>query len=124
MKKFQSFVKKYALRQYHYSSDKVAMHRAAMGMLRELAAALGYAPDAYDVRSNKGGIAVTGEVTLHADNLYVQVCDAWGSNHLAFLVRTCKGRKDYCGGANHYLHPHITSFDDVVAFCKRITRNA
>jgi hypothetical protein len=124
MKKFQSFVKKYAFRQYHYASDKGAMHRSAMGMLREVAVALGYAPDAYDVRSNKGGIAVTGEVTLHADNLYVQVCDAWGGNHLQLLIRTCKGRKDYCGGANHYLNFHLASFDDIVQFCQRITRNA
>ena len=124
MKKFQSFVKKYAFRQYHYSGDKVAMHRAAMGMLRELAAALGYTPTEYDVRSNKGGIAVTGEVTLHTDNLYVEVCDAWESNHLRLFIRTCKGRKDYTGGVNHYLYFHLASFDDVVAFCKRITRNS
>ena len=122
--KFQSFVKKYAFRQYHYASDKGAMHRSAMGMLRELAAALGYAPDAYDVRSNKGGIAVTGEVTLHADNLYVQVCDAWGGNHLQLLIRTCKGRKDYSGGINYNLNFHLASFDDIVQFCQRITRNA
>ena len=121
--KFQSFVKKYAFRQYHYASDKGAMHRSAMGMLRDLAAALGYAPDAYDVRSNKGGIAVTGEVTLHTDNLYVQVCDAWGGNHLQLLIRTCKGRKDYCGGMNHNLNFHLASFDDIVQFCQRITRN-
>jgi hypothetical protein len=74
------------------------------------------------VRSNKGGIAVTGEVTLHADNLYVQVCDAWGGNHLQLLF-ALEGAQGLLRGHEHNLNFHLASFDDIVQFCQRITRN-
>ena len=41
-----------------------------MRLLRRLAEALALQPAAFDLRFNKGGIAVSGEVTLHGDELY------------------------------------------------------
>jgi hypothetical protein len=52
---------------------KRLFHVHARRQLLALAAVLGLAPCAFDLRSNQGGIAVSGEVTLHADRLYVQV---------------------------------------------------
>jgi hypothetical protein len=56
-----------------YDADaKRRFHHQARCRMLDLADALGLEPDEYDLRSNQGGIAVSGEVTLHADRLYVQ----------------------------------------------------
>lgn len=81
---------------------KRLFHSRARRQLRLLAVALGLAPGAYDLRSNAGGIAVSGEVTLHADRLYVQACQPATGHDTGVLFRTCAGRKDYLGGRNHF----------------------
>lgn len=81
---------------------KRLFHRRAQRQLIELAAALGFAPCAYDLRSNAGGIAVSGEVTLHADRLYVQVSQPATGSDTGILFRACEGRRDYTGGRNHF----------------------
>lgn len=81
---------------------KHAFHSRARRQLKQLAAALGLAPGAYDLRSNQGGIAVSGEVTLHADHLYVQACQPATGHDTGVLFRTCQGRKDYHGGPNNF----------------------
>jgi hypothetical protein len=77
--------------------------RSGRQMAIRLASALGLNEDQYVVRVNEGGPAVSGEVTLHTDTHYVQFGQFSGSANKAFLVRTCKGRKDYTGGRNHYI---------------------
>lgn len=69
--------------------------------LKKLAEALGLKPGGYDLRSNKGGTAVSGEVTLHADRLYVQACQPATGSNTGILFRSCEGRSDYVGGPNH-----------------------
>lgn len=64
-----------------------------------VASKLGLNEDQYDIRVNKGGVAVSGEVTLHTDNIYVQFGQNF--NNTGILCRTCNGRKDYTGGRNH-----------------------
>jgi hypothetical protein len=54
------------------------------------------------VRSNLGGVAVSGEATLHGQNLYVQICQPATGWDRGILIRTCEGRKDYTGGRNHF----------------------
>src|SRR5262245_60488117 len=81
---------------------KVAFHRNARRRLKQLADALGLPPDTYDLRSNQGGIAVSGEITLHADHLYVQVSQSAVGYDSGILFRTSQGRKDYNGGPNHF----------------------
>lgn len=68
-----------------------------------LAARMGLNEDQYDVRVNKAGPAVSGEVTLHTENHYVYISQFSGILDKGFLVRTCNGRKDYTGGRNHYV---------------------
>jgi hypothetical protein len=76
---------------------KAAFRRLSTGFLREVARLSG-APDT-DVRFNAGGIAVSGEATLHTDKIYIQV----SNNPLGILVRTCESRTDYTGGPNHWI---------------------
>ena len=78
---------------------KRLFHSRARSQLRRLATALGLRPGSYDLRSNPAGIAVSGEITLHSDRLYVQASQsAMGG----ILFRTCEGRKDYVGGPNNF----------------------
>lgn len=74
--------------------------RVGKQMAIRLAAAMGLNEDGYDVRVNKAGIAVSGEVTLHTDRHYVQFGQSVPGS---FMVRSCKGRKDYTGGRNHWV---------------------
>jgi hypothetical protein len=84
------------------ASAKRAFHSHARRQLKRLATALGLSPGAYDLRSNLGGIAVSGEVTLHADHLYVQACQPATGHDTGVLFRACEGRKDYHGGPNNF----------------------
>lgn len=87
---------------YYDHDAKQRFHRAAKRQLKALAACLRLKPSEYDLRSNMGGIAVSGEITLHSDNLYVQVDQSVMGSDKGILIRTCKGRKDYVGGQNHF----------------------
>jgi hypothetical protein len=81
---------------------KRLFHTKARHQLKNLAGALGLPPGGFDLRSNKAGIAVSGELTLHADHLYVQVSQPATGSDTGVLFRTCKGRKDYVGGPNNF----------------------
>ncbi len=65
-----------------------------------LARELGLPRGSTEIRSNKGGIAVSGEIILHHETLYLQVSQS--SFGGGILYRSCKGRKDFCGGVNHF----------------------
>jgi hypothetical protein len=81
---------------------KQRFHRIALRRMRKLATLIGLQPGTYDVRSNKAGMAVSGEVTLHGEEIYVQAGMCLGRPDI--LVRTCKGRRDYSGGRNNFVH--------------------
>jgi len=51
---------------------KEKYHRMARKQLHKLAQQLDLDPGDYEIRSNKGGVAVCGEVTLHTDTLYIK----------------------------------------------------
>lgn len=78
---------------------KDTFHRTGKKALKEIAELLGLSDGTFDIRSNKGGDGVIGEVTLHADSIYIQFCDI---NRNSFFFRSCKGRKDYGGGTNNW----------------------
>jgi hypothetical protein len=84
------------------SEAKRLFHSRARSQLRRIATALGLEPGSYDLRSNQAGIAVSGEITLHGDHLYVQVSQSAMGHHSGILFRTCEGRKDYRGGPNNF----------------------
>ena len=76
---------------------------AAKAAVRRAARILGLQQGTYDIRWNPGGIAVSGEVTLHHDRFYLQIEQScMGPGH-EVLYRSCRGRKDYTGGPNHWM---------------------
>jgi hypothetical protein len=82
---------------------KIAFHKAAIKQLRKLAHALFLDRAQYDLRSNKAGIAVSGEVTLHTDAIYIQASQPCLGGDNGLLIRQCDNRKDYHGRRNHFL---------------------
>lgn len=83
--------------------NKEEFHKAYARILRGVAKRMELAPGTYEVRSNKGGPAVLGEVTLHGESIYIQVggslCTADAPD---LYYRSVKGRKDYTGGVNRW----------------------
>ena len=75
-------------------------------------------PGLQALRSNKAGIAVSGEVTMHHATVYIQVGQFGLSSGHGILIRTCKGRKDYTGGANHFVA--LTMLDDIPALAAAV----
>lgn len=69
-------------------------------------------------RSNKAGMAVSGEVTLHHACAYIQVGQFGFASGHGILIRTCKGRKDYIGGPNHFVD--LTMLDDISALAAAV----
>ena len=80
--------------------QKKRFHRRARIALRALAKELRFSESAYDLRSNRAGVAVSGEITLHHDLVYIQVCQPASGADSGILIRTCEGRRDYEGGRN------------------------
>jgi hypothetical protein len=94
---------------------KRLFHSRAKSQLRRVATALGLEPDSSDLRSNEAGIAVSGEITLHSDHLYVQVSQSAMGYHSGILFRTCKGRKDFVGGPNNFASLDLLNRPDELA---------
>lgn len=97
--------------------NKALFHKEAKNALRKLAQELGLKPDQYDIRSNQGGIAVSGEVTLHTDKavrfnlndtdhlqmaLYIQISKSALGPGREVMFRACEGRQDYTGERNFF----------------------
>lgn len=87
---------------------KIAWHSYAKKLLIKVAESLGLEHGQYDIRSNLGGVSVSGEVTMHSDSLYVQFSQgirAMGSDVgdcYSMMVRTCRNRQDFAGGKNQF----------------------
>lgn len=81
--------------------QKAAFHRAAINRLKLLATQLDWPKADFDLRSNKAGIAVSGEIALHHERVYISVSQSCMGCQSGILIRTCKGRRDYTGGRNH-----------------------
>jgi hypothetical protein len=81
---------------------KRTFHAEGRTAMRRLAEALGLADGSYEVRSNKGGIAVSGEITLHGEEVWVQLSLGGLGHDREILYRRVQGRKDHCGERNHW----------------------
>jgi len=81
---------------------KRTFHAEGRTAMRRLADALGLADGSYDIRSNKGGVAVSGEITLHGDEVWVQLSLGGLGPDREILFRRVNGRKDHCGERNHW----------------------
>lgn len=85
-------------------SPKARFHNTAKRILRKVASeSLELEKGDYDLSSNVGGVAVSGEITLHSDSLYIQVSESiFGTTKASVLVRRCNGRKDFTGEVNNF----------------------
>jgi hypothetical protein len=86
------------------SIAKAAFHKESKSFLKKLAIALNLSAGSFSVRSNLGGVAVSGEVTLHADNLYVQLSESCTQRGVQMMYRSCESQKDFCGHTNHFVN--------------------
>ena len=71
-------------------AHKQRFHTAARARMRQLAIALRLTPDSYDLRSNKAGIAVSGEITLHHEAVYIQISQSALGGGMGILIRICR----------------------------------
>lgn len=110
------------------AAKKETLHTSGRSFLRGLAKELCIEDGAFDVRSNKGGIAVSGEVILHSDKIYVQLSESCiGSGGISVMYRNCAGRKDYCGGTNNFVDVSSLqegAYPGFLAKCKMLMENA
>ena len=98
---------------------KKLFHSEARRGLRNLADSLGYARTDYDLHSNLAGPAVSGEVTLHSDEIHVQAsCDSGG---LGIRYRRCRGRRDQIGERNYFAD--LRELTNPGALAQRICRD-
>lgn len=93
---------------YNYL-DKADAHKKAKRLLTYFAQNyLGLTKDQFEVRSNKGGDAVSGEVTLHTDpfinnkGIYIQISQSCMGPRMTVMFRVCDSRKDYTGYHNNF----------------------
>ena len=100
------------------AAQKSRFHSTARARLRRLAVELGLPAGSYDLRSNQGGIAVSGEITLQHEAVYVQVSQSAFARGMGVLIRTCRGRRDYTGGPNNFVS--LALLDDVPALAARV----
>lgn len=102
-------------------AGKRQFHSAARSALKKVADALNLSKNEYDLRSNKAGIAVSGAVTLHTDNLYVSVEQSSMGGNAHVLYRSCTDRKDYSGGHNNFCSAEeLTNTDGFVEKVQRV----
>ena len=84
---------------------KRAFHGEGRRALRRLADALNFEADTYDLRSNRAGAAVSGEITLHGDEVWVRLSlGALGPDH-EVSFRRVSGRSDHWASVRELLAP-------------------
>lgn len=86
----------------HDEPAKRLFHAEGRAALRRLADALAFDEGSFDIRSNKGGPAVSGEVTLHGEDLWVQLSLGRCGPGREVCFRKVRGRDDHVGDRNHW----------------------
>lgn len=81
---------------------KRTFHREARVAMRSLADALALPDGSFDIRSNKAGPAVSGEITLHGEDVWVCLSLGPYGPDKEILYRKVRGRDDHVGGRNHW----------------------
>lgn len=81
---------------------KRVFHSEGRAAMRRLAEALDLDHGSYEVRSCKGGPAVSGEIVLHGEQVWVQLSLGGLGQDREILYRRVRGRTDHCGERNHW----------------------
>ena len=93
-------------------AQKDDFHRTGKRVLNKIAKELGFEGN-FEVRSNKGGPAVLGDVILHSDNIYINLGGSCFSQ--SFMYRTVSGMKDYTGGPNQWMSYEMLASEPIRA---------
>ena len=94
-------LKTLALRGVAYDEPaKRLFHSEGRAAMRRLAEALGLETGAFDLRSNKAGPAVSGEITLHGETLWVQLSLGPFGPDREVCFRKVRDRHDHIGERN------------------------
>lgn len=94
--------------------------QAASNFFRAVAKELGLTKDQYTIKYNACGD--WGETTFHTDVVYmIANFDVPLDYHLGLMGRTCKDRKDFLGGPNHWLSVQEVSVQSVVNLYRKLT---
>lgn len=81
---------------------KRVFHAEGRAAMRRLAEALELDGGSFDIRSNKAGPAISGEITLHGDEVWVQLSlSCMGPDH-EVLFRQVRSRSDHIGDRNRW----------------------
>lgn len=56
------------------------------------------------IRSNVGGMAVSGEVIYHSADMYIELSEGCMMPDVRMMYRSCKSEKDYIGNTNHFVN--------------------
>lgn len=83
---------------------KHLFHLDAREFLVSLARALELPEGSYEIRSNQGGQAVSGEVTLHHDNLFVELSESAVRRGVVISYRSCESQQDFTSGSHFGAH--------------------
>jgi len=79
---------------------KKKWHHKCKVALRFLAESVGLEPSEYEIRSSMGGASIAGDIILHTEHCYIQICA--GSSVQDIMYRKCRGREDYNGLENNW----------------------
>ena len=118
---FTSFVNLATTTNLSYNEEaKAKFLSSARRVCEAIAHELGLSRGQYKVSINRAGIAVSGEVTLHAEHIYIQLGQSGLESR--FMYRWCNGRTDYTGGQNRWMDFNNlipTRFDNAVLQFKK-----
>jgi len=111
--------------EYGYCDPKKKnlLHSRGIRFLKELAKDLKLTN--FNVRSNRAGIAVSGEITLISDQLYVSISQTYTRrSDLLILMRGVKHNKDYSGLRNREKYMATTAIAEVKGVCAEAIRDS
>lgn len=87
----------------YHEENKEHFLRETRRLAARFATELALNPSQFDLRVNRGGIAGSGDVMLHADHLYVSLnAEIDFGRGRAFMFRGCQSRQDYTGLGNRW----------------------
>jgi hypothetical protein len=98
-----------------YDNDYTKSHfeKESKWVLKQIVQSFAFPKGSYNVRFNPGGIAVSGEATLHEEKIYIQFSRTFPID--GFMVRQCNGQKDYTGKTNIYIKwENLSDWDDLI----------
>ncbi len=81
---------------------KRAFHSEGRTAMRRLAEALQLAKAGFEVRSQRAGPACSGEITLHGEEVWVQLSLGALGPDRELMYRRVRGRDDHIGGRNRF----------------------